>query len=181
MKNLTNPELEHLELSRKMSDPGPFSDQEQEDAFALRMLHLGARWWPSLKFYERHTRDGIYPYGSISYPYGHHFPSDLHVAYTPNGSGLWVLAVWAENSQSWLEEYDPPRKPEDWVDLAYCRTMEERCKILEEFGATFYEDVEQCDKLPWNLDEGVREGKKYEGLLRKMEDDKYLDDWMMSL
>ena len=52
---------------------------------------------------------------------------------------------------------------------------------MEDFGATFYEDVEQCDKLPWDLDEGVREGKRYEELLRKMEDDKYLDDWMMSL
>jgi len=174
MKRFTNPELEHLGLSRKTSDPGPFPNQEQEDAFALRMLHLGARWWPSLKFYDRHTSDDVYPYG-------HHFPSDLHVAYTPTSSGIWVLAVWAENSQTWSEEHDPPRKPEDWVDLAYCRTMEERCKILEEFGATFYEDVEQCDKLPWNLDEGVREGKRYEELLRKMEDDKYLDDWMMSL
>ncbi|KAI4906342.1 hypothetical protein J4E90_010687 [Alternaria incomplexa] len=118
MKRFTNPELEHLGLSHKMSDSGPLSDQEQEDAFALRMLHLGARWWPSLKFYDRHTRDE-------PYPYGHHFPSDLHVAYTPTGSGIWVLVIWAENSQTWLEEYDPPRKPEDWVDLAYCRTMEE--------------------------------------------------------
>ncbi|KAI4641447.1 uncharacterized protein J4E79_011654 [Alternaria viburni] len=169
MKRFTNPELECLGLSRTDLDSGPFPDQEQEDAFALR-----ARWWPSLKFYERHTRDE-------PYPYGHHFPSDLHVAYTPTGSGIWVLAVWAENSQTWLEEYDPPRRPEDWVDLAYCRTMEERCKILEEFGATFYEDVEQCDKLPWSLDEGIRKGKRYEKLLRKMEDDEYFEDWMNSL
>ena len=93
MKRSTTPELEHLGLSRKMTDPGPFPDQEQEDAFALRMLHLGARWWPSLKFYDRHTSDDVYPYG-------HHFPSDLHVAYTPTSSGICVLAVWAENSQT---------------------------------------------------------------------------------
>lgn len=173
-KILTDVELGYLGLSRTGPDPGACSDPDEEDAFALRMLKLGARWWPSSKFYELHTTDDVYPYG-------YHFPPDLHVGYPTTGSGAWVLAVWAENSQTWLEEHDPPRKPEDWVELAFCRTMEERCKVLEEFGATFYEHIQQCEKLPQTLEKGVTEGKRYEELLRKMEDDKYLDDWMMSL
>lgn len=85
-KNFTDLELELLGLSHKMSDPISFSDQDQEDAFALRMLRLGARWWPSPKFYKCHITYDIYPYG-------YHFPSDFLVTYTPTDSSVWVLAV----------------------------------------------------------------------------------------
>ena len=54
--------------------------------------------------------------------------------------------------------------------------MEGRCEVLDEFGATFYEHVEKCDKLPQTLIDGLAEGKTYETLLQQMEDDKYSED-----
>ena len=58
--------------------------------------------------------------------------------------------------------------------------MDERCEVLEECGATFYEGVDECDKLPETV-EGVREGKRYEGLLKRIEDRKCVEDRMKVL
>jgi hypothetical protein len=43
--------------------------------------------------------------------------------------------------------------------------MDARCELLREFGATSYEDIEQCDKLLKTLKEGIEEGKMYEAQL----------------
>jgi len=166
----SDPELSFLGLSRTATDPGVSSDPDTEDAFGLRMLQLGARWWPSLKFQQRH-----FTYGSI--PYGYHYPPDLQVSYPSTGSGVWVLAVWAGNWEKW----DPPRRPENWSKLRLCGNMDERCEVLKEFGATFYERVDEYDKLPETMEEGVREGKRYEGLLKRMEDRKCVEDRMKGL
>jgi hypothetical protein len=73
-----------------------------EDAFALRMLQLGARWWPSLSFYLRRS-DSQYP------PYGYHYPPDRYVGYSSSG-GVVVLILFAETSMR-FEEYGAPRSP----------------------------------------------------------------------
>lgn len=62
-----------------------------------------------------------------------------------------------------------------------CRTMEERCEVLREFGAVFYKSVQECPDLPESLEEGIATGKEYELLLKKMEDRDYVDWWMNSL
>lgn len=59
--------------------------------------------------------------------------------------------------------------------------MEGRCAVLRDFGATECDDVEECVDIPWLLEGDVEEGGRYEELLRKMEDVKYLDSWLMSL
>lgn len=58
--------------------------------------------------------------------------------------------------------------------------MEGRCAVLRDFGATECDDVEECVDIPWSLEGDVEEGGRYEELLRKMEDVKYLDSWLMS-
>jgi hypothetical protein len=52
LKRSVGVELEYLNFSRTkvaLCD----EDAVEDDAFALRMLQLGAHWWPSLKFYHR--------------------------------------------------------------------------------------------------------------------------------
>lgn len=92
-----------------------------------------------------------------------------------------LLKTFAVNSPMRLPEYDAPEKPEDWSRLAACGTMDERCAVLRDFGATEWDDMKECSDIPQSLEEGVAEGKKYEVLLNKMKDVEYLDKWLMSL
>jgi hypothetical protein len=171
LKNVVGVELDFLGLPRTETVLC-HDDGEMEDTPALRMLQIGARWWPSLNFYKR--------YAFSDHPYGYHYPSDRYVGY-PSTSGILLLELFAESSVSWLEGLDPPQKPETWARVLLSSSMDERCTVLTEFGATFYEDSGQCDKLPKTLEEGVAEGKRYERLILKMKDDAYLEEWMESL
>jgi hypothetical protein len=128
VKNVVGVELDLLGPPRTETVPC-HDDVETEDNFALRMLQIGARWWPSLKFYKRHAF-------SI-YPYGYHYPSDWDVGYSSSG-GVVLLELFAESSMSWLEEYDPPQKPETWARIVLSSSMDERCVMLKEFGAIFF-------------------------------------------
>ena len=56
--------------------------------------------------------------------------------------------------------------------------MDERCEVLKDFDATFYEKVGDCEDIVKTLQEGIRKGKRYEELLKKMEDMKYVDKWL---
>ena len=56
--------------------------------------------------------------------------------------------------------------------------MDERCEVLKDFDGTFYEKVEDCEDIAKTLEEGIRKGKRYEELLKKMEDMKYVDNWL---
>ncbi|KAH6991146.1 hypothetical protein BKA56DRAFT_652038 [Ilyonectria sp. MPI-CAGE-AT-0026] len=153
----------------------------EEDKLALHLLQLGARWWPSRAFKTQHS--------SLDYPYGYHYPPDLHIGYPSQHSSssggdrnpVILFKTFAVNSPMRLPEYDAPEKPEDWSRLAACGTMDERCAVLRDFGATEWDDVKKCSEIPQSLEEGVAEGKKYEVLLNKMKDVEYLDKWLMSL
>jgi hypothetical protein len=75
-------ELVHLNLSRtKPANRSP--DPAEEDDLALRMLRLGAYWWPSWDLYAIHreqTIEGI--------PYDFHFPPNVNVGYPSSGKGM---------------------------------------------------------------------------------------------
>jgi hypothetical protein len=167
LKKVVGVELDYLGLPRTES-PKCYEDPSMEDAFALRMLQLGAHWWPSLKFYGRHPTD--------LYPYGYHYPPDRHVGY-PSSGGVVLLELFSEACSARLE-YDPPRTPGTWMRVALCSSMDQRCDVLKAFGARYYEEGNPCDKLPLTLEEGVAEGKKYAELMRKLEDDDYLENWL---
>ncbi|KAF3046676.1 hypothetical protein E8E11_000032 [Didymella keratinophila] len=170
MKHFTSVELDYLGLSR-MEPSGCEEGFAKEDAFALRMLQLGARWWPSRKFHKKHSDE--------QYPYGYHYPPDTHVGY-PSTGGVVILKLWAGNSGMRLDG-DPPEKPENWAKVTLCQTMDERCSALKSFGALSYSNLEGCPDIPKTLEAGVAEGKKYEQLMLKMEDSVYLDEWLNSL
>ncbi|KAI9870061.1 MAG: hypothetical protein M1830_004733 [Pleopsidium flavum] len=169
-------ELAHLNLSRT-KPANRSSHPAEEDDLALRMLRLGAHWWPSWDLYALHQEriiEGI--------PYDFHFPPNVNVGYPSSGKGVWVFKFSADK-QTWDEEDERKpyleRKPDDWdgkINMAL--TMDERCEVLKDFGATFYENVEDCKDIAKTLQEGIQEGKRYEELLKKMEDMKYVDKWL---
>ena len=176
-KHITRVELDWLSLTpptivsnatQRTSD-----DATVEDDLALRLMQIGGRWWPSIQLYERHNEGEYY--------YGHHYPPDLDIGY-PGTGGVLVLKTWAENSPYSGDLPDAPSmKPNDWSRLGLCRTMEERCDVLRDFGAIEYGSVEECPDVPRSLVDGIAFGKEYETLLKKMEDWEYVDKYLMSL
>ena len=169
----TGIELAWLSLSR-LDEAKRSTDPREEDAFAFQMLRLGAQWWPDWEFYLKHEEK------MTEIPYGHHFPPNVYIGY-PSIGGVWVLKT-ADNRKrlpSDLEE-----QPHDWAKVIMTCTMDERCAVLERFGATFYANIEDCPDIPKSLKEGIGIGRKYESLLKKMEDyapEGYVDRWLDSL
>jgi hypothetical protein len=168
--------LVHLNLSRtKPANRSP--DPAEEDDLALRMLRLGAYWWPSWDLYAIHREriiEGI--------PYDFHFPPNVNVGYPSSGKGIWVFKFSADK-RTWDEEDERKPyleiEPDDWKGkIGMTLTMDERCEVLKDFGATFYEKVEDCEDIAKTLQEGIRKGKRYEELLKRMEDMKYVDNWL---
>lgn len=146
----------------------------KEDAFALRLMQLGGRWWPNQKLYDRH------PIRGLPLPYGHHFPRDLDIGYSLEG----VYVLQSRPAHSKYDDGLPgvaSEKPETWSRLLLCVTMEERYKVLRAFGAVMYSSVEECPDLPDSLEEGIAQGQHYAELLRKMEDPRYQSEWVTSL
>jgi hypothetical protein len=171
-------ELAHLKLSR-FTPANRSLDLAEEDDLALRMLRLGAHWWPNGRLYERH-KTAI----DQRIPYDFHFPPNVQVGY-PSSGGMWVLKFLAD-SDAWYDEdeYNDyrkpslPKKPYEWeASMSFVLTMDERCDVLKGFGARFYQS-EDCEDVPRTLEEGVKMGRRYEELLKKMEDDDYRRDWL---
>ncbi|TRX90099.1 hypothetical protein FHL15_009018 [Xylaria flabelliformis] len=158
--------------------PAPRSHNEiEEDGLALEMMRQGAHWWPSWQFYVHH-----YDRLAAQMPYGFHFPPRIYVGYPSSGIGVWV-SKFSEDRVEFAEN-DPAkpyleRIPEDLdahVNMAL--NADERCEVLKSFGAKFYDTVEECEDIPKTLDEGYQRGKRYEQLLKKMDDDLYQDRWL---
>ena len=184
-KSITQVELEWLGLRpRQLSETSNKSipiavdktdasdDADTEDAFALRMMQLGGRWWPNKKLYERHPDN--------AFPYGHHYPPNLDVGY--DSDGVLVLRTRADDTMDYMNLPNvAPEKPDTWSRLSLCATMEERCMVLRDFGAVMYNSVEECPDLPSSLEEGIARGEYYAELLRKTEDPLYMDQWIASL
>ena len=169
----TGVELTWLGLSRLL-EAKRSTDPHEEDAFAFQMLRLGAQWWPDWEFYSKHEGK------TTEIPYGHHFPPKAYIGY-PSAGGVWVLKT-ADNRKRLPN--DPEEEPHDWAKVIMTCTMDERCAVLERFGAMFYANIEDCPDVPKSLEEGIGIGRKYESLLKKMEDytpGGYVDRWLDSL
>lgn len=176
-KHITRVELDWLGLDLPTGSDSATQniDQAEEDDFSLHLLQLGGHWWPSQTFFQRHSID-------VDNYYGHHYPPDVDVAYCPDGKVL-VLKTWADNSEYVPDLPNvPSRKPNEWSKLGLCRTMEERCAVLREFGAEVLGEGEKCEEiLPKTLGEGIEKGKEYMELLKKMEDREYATRWIDEL
>lgn len=74
-----------------------------------------------------------------------------------------------------------PRSLTRGQDCQMCSTMGKRCEVLRDAGATAYAQVEDYPDPPKPLEEDIAAGRKYETLLKKMTDPKYLGDYYNSL
>ncbi|PPJ49683.1 hypothetical protein CBER1_02165 [Cercospora berteroae] len=180
-KHLTRPELDRLGLTFDLAAENEFvyldteqaeADTDQEDAFSLRLMHLGGRWWKSQEYFNCHYREA-------EWPYGHHFPPDLDVGY-PCSGGVLVLRTFAENLpyRGDLPDVSPERLENCWELLSLCATMEERCVALRKLGAVLYDSIEDCADLPRSVEDGIAQGRQWEELMDKMDDRDYLEKFL---
>jgi len=126
-------ELEFLGIDRFEPSDKP-DDPENEEAHCAKLRQLGAHWF--------RDPDHKLRYGQ---KYRNKEP-DAPVLYVgwPSSGGVWALSTNLTQSA---------RKGLGRIDNAF--TMEERCKMIEKLGGTFYPDPSHCPYL--DLD-GSREG-----------------------
>ncbi|KAK7993381.1 Alpha-glucosidase [Apiospora arundinis] len=168
-------QLKQLGLSN-MEEANRSDNDDEEDRLSVAILQQGAHWWPSWGLYLRHSER------MRMTPYDFHFPPNIYVAYPSSGKGVWVLKC----SPDWRQEHDDditkpslPNVPEGLEGRrSLALTADEGCEALKHFGATFYESPGGCGDIPKTLDEGVQRGKRYEALLKRMEDMHYEDAWL---
>jgi len=183
-------DLQHLNLPRT-HDTAPSSNPEIEDDLSLHMLRLGAAWWPDWATYARHENrmeDPNEPY------YGSHFPAAVAVGY-PSTGGVWVARhmsgqglnellghVHRSRQQGGKALEDLPARPRGWGPrMRMVLTMDEKCDAMKDFGAVFYEKVEDCPHVAKTLEEGRGLFRTYEGLLAKADDPGYLNSLFPSI
>jgi hypothetical protein len=172
-------EMVHLHLPR-FEPSRRSSNTDEEDELALRMLRLGAHWWPNPKRYKYHKEKM-----KDRFPYDYHFPPSIAVGYPSSQQGVWVLKF-LDPDDNWTHEMNRepsvPKCPDGWEQkLSYVLTMNERCDALRDFGAEFYERIEDCEDIDLTLEGAVERGKGYDVLLRKMEDEEYVEKWIDSV
>jgi hypothetical protein len=160
---VTGVELSWLGLSATSANETMIDDMAQEDAFALRLLQIGGKWHPN----KRLTRETDGLFFEVRYQYKPR-RLDLDVGYLPDGGILLLKTLPGRPHQRiWPYADDDPEilseKPRDYARLDLCTTMEERCAVLRDFGATYYPSIEDCtDKiLPRTLKEGIAQGKSH--------------------
>jgi len=132
-RGVTPVELEFLGIDR-FSESQRSQDPAEEDAFCRQLYKIGATWYE----HERELQDMML--GDTKWP------PDFEFGWPANG-GVWAVKVVEEPD---LREHplDPPlveRKP--WGKLSMALNMEERCRVIEELGGSFFPNPEECEYL----------------------------------
>jgi hypothetical protein len=171
---VTAVELSWLGLSVSSANESMIDDTVQEDAFALRLLQIGGKWLPNKRF----SRDTSGFFFELDYRYREPRRPDLDVGYLADGGILLLQTLPGRPyERSWHhadDELEPmPEKPRDYSRLELCTTMEERCSVLRNFGATLYPSIENCTDgtLPRTLEEGIAQGKNHTDRIMEINDD----------
>ena len=131
----------HLPIQR---DP----DQDAEDRFCQQLLRLGAKWFDSVERFhvvacvavddQRYIDDLV---DGLAEP-------------LTTMERQWVCVGITSGERLWVAEFDTPllfiedkynQEPDGSTRVLLARTMEERCSILKDLGAKFYENIEQYD------------------------------------
>ncbi|KAJ0333878.1 hypothetical protein COL922a_010325 [Colletotrichum nupharicola] len=157
-------DLAYLELPRTHDTTR--STPDVEDDLAVRMLGLGATWWPNWVTYSRHKAriddDVIYDF---------HFPPKTYVGY-PSTGGVWVMQF--SPDQNWFDSLGQYGKQRMWpempldfhVRMGMVLSMDEKCEAIRDFGGVFWEKVAECGLVAKDLDEGREKWRGFEGHLR---------------
>ncbi|KAL2017441.1 hypothetical protein VTK56DRAFT_2097 [Thermocarpiscus australiensis] len=129
-------ELDFLGLDRfkPVLHPSPYDPTAapDEEEHCDRMHKLGAHWWETDLEYFREKNDDYTPVPGI--------PGPFFCVGWPAGGGVWVLST---------SKRIAAKKNAGILFNAY--NMEERCKVIEQLGGTFYADPKDCLELQWDL------------------------------
>ncbi|RYO95190.1 hypothetical protein DL764_007738 [Monosporascus ibericus] len=193
--------IEKSYLGIPLSQQVPRSeDPAEEDAMAVKLFQVGARWWPDHRLYAKHINrirgDPMEPDG-MQEPYGYHFPPRIHVGYPTTsaaggstGGAVWVIKITEDDERvrPYAPQVDPDdplpdtpplsKVPDDWgYRMGRAENMDERCQVIKDHKGKWYASAEECPDLPSTLEEGVGRGRKYEKFLHQMDNAIYLDRW----
>jgi len=104
-------------------------DPALEDEFCSRLKMLGATYWPE------EDMDYYWQYGQFGFKgIGHRHQTGVWIGWNDSGKeGVWVLKL------------NKVQAKEESVRLVEnAATMEERCKVIEILGGTFFADPKDC-------------------------------------
>lgn len=104
------------------------SSPDEEDTFCNLMRRTGATLWPSKEDWidvELGIRDATEEEKKV-----------VVFGWPMDGVGVWVLRFTSAR-----------QLPRDFGRIAFAMNMEEKIRIMKEYGATFVEDVTQVDEL----------------------------------
>ena len=136
-------EFDHLGLDRFQLTLDRSSKQDEEDEFCQKLLHLGARWFDS--------RERYYFISDIADDDEAAFESIVRgeEPYPSKKECRWA-SVGIEEEGFWVLEYDQVFNggiekqnllPGSACQICLARTMEEKCEMLKQMGATFYKSI----------------------------------------
>lgn len=172
-------DLQYLQLPRTHDEERPLDiDPQKEDELAVRMLQVGAYWWPDWTTYLTH-RNKL----DEGFSYDFHFPPEVHVGY-PSTGGVWVAKYTQDRhygdddggQKSWL----PPRPPRWSNRMRYVLSMDEKCEAMKDLGgATFYDKVEDCLDIPKTVQDGKDMFESFRKHLDNMLDRDYFDEFLL--
>jgi hypothetical protein len=115
-------DMEFLQLDR-FSAAQRSSNMLQEDEFCIRMRNLGAIWWSKEQEWIE-VQLGMRERTALE-------SRHLIFGWPTNGEGVWFL------------KYDNEREvPKDFGKVSMAINMDERCRVMKDYGATFYADPE---------------------------------------
>lgn len=139
LKDPSAVDLKYLELPNTHDAARSTTSDEAEDELALRMVQIGAQWWPDWDLYFRHS----HAISETQVFYDYHFPSQVEVAF-PSTGGVWV-ANFTQDSPRFQHEHESPCKswlpyaPDMWRRrLKYALSMDDKSKLIKETKSTFH-------------------------------------------
>lgn len=148
----TPPDFDYLQLDPLDPTVEPGADQEVEDAFCRGLLRLGATWWDSQE--RHHFVNGVQELDERAL-----YAQEAGKEPPPTRrEHLWVRVAWPSSAPGslYVVEYEtnvhgfPTDKeehkylvPTDAGRVALARNMDERYRVLQRLGGTFYNSIEE--------------------------------------
>lgn len=118
---------QHLDLPRQTQSLRA-QQEADEDIFCHRLRLLGAKWWAN--------EDGFLLKSVGLDQTTEEDRKGIVVGWPSSGHGVWILR---------LQNRDA--RPRDYGKLGMCVSMDERCAVLETWGAVFYDDPKAVEEF----------------------------------
>lgn len=128
LKSVDAVDLQYLGRSRCIPTPSSDPpDSQEEDSWCDSLRRLSPHWAPSRQDWD-YAAFGGRPHTQLE-------TQSVYVGWPSSGDGVWVLKC------------TTGREPHDFGVYDMCLSMDERCSILRDFGARFFEDPSECFEL----------------------------------